>query len=74
MPGVSVRLMGISNKAIATYLVTLYFSVVALVPDALGILENVDIFLHTATVIMEIIASLDMVKFGIVVLIKKFIN
>lgn len=43
VPGVSVRLMGISNKAIATYLVTLYFSVVALVPDALGILENVDI-------------------------------
>lgn len=42
-PGISVRLMGISDKAIATYLVTVYFSVAALVPDALGVLENVDI-------------------------------
>ena len=42
MPGLSVRLMGIDNKAIASYLVTLYFSVAVLVPDALGMLENVD--------------------------------
>lgn len=42
-PGVSVRLMGIDNKAIASYLVTLYFSAAVLVPDALGVLENVDI-------------------------------
>lgn len=43
IPGVSVRLMGIDQKAIASYLVTLYFSAAVLVPDALGVLENVDI-------------------------------
>lgn len=42
VPGVSVRLMGIDEKAIATYLITTYFSVASLVPDALGVLENVD--------------------------------
>lgn len=35
--------MGISDQGIATYLVTIYFSVACLVPDALGVLENVDI-------------------------------
>ncbi len=43
IPGVSVRLMGIDQKAIASYLVTLYFSAAVLVPDALGVLENVDV-------------------------------
>ncbi|AOW99243.1 hypothetical protein BJP34_07040 [Moorena producens PAL-8-15-08-1] len=43
VPGVSVRLMGINDQAIATYLITTYFSVACLVPDALGVLENVDI-------------------------------
>lgn len=43
MPGISVRLMGIDEKALATYLVTSYFSVASLVPDALGVLENVDV-------------------------------
>jgi len=42
-PSVSVRLMGVDQKAVASYLVTLYFSVAALVPDALGVLENVSV-------------------------------
>jgi CRP-like cAMP-binding protein len=42
-PGLNVRFMGISEKAIMSYLVSAYFSVAVLVPDALGILENVEI-------------------------------
>jgi hypothetical protein len=42
-PSLSVRFMGISEKAIMSYLVTAYFSVAILVPDAVGILENVEI-------------------------------
>ena len=42
-PGLSVRFMGVSEKAIISYLVTAYFSVAVLVPDALGMLENVEI-------------------------------
>lgn len=42
-PSLSVRLMGVDNKAIASYLVTTYFSAAVLVPDALGMLDNVDI-------------------------------
>jgi hypothetical protein len=42
-PGLSVRFMGISEKAILSYLVSTYFSVAVLVPDALGVLENVEI-------------------------------
>ncbi|MEW1547012.1 family 2B encapsulin nanocompartment shell protein [Streptomyces tsukubensis] len=42
-PGVSVRFMGIDEKAIISYLVTTYFSAAVLVPDALGVLENVQI-------------------------------
>jgi hypothetical protein len=42
-PGLSVRFMGISEKAIISYLVTAYYSAAVLVPDALGILENVEI-------------------------------
>jgi hypothetical protein len=41
--GVNVRFMGISEKAIISYLVSVYFSVAVLVPDALGVLENVEI-------------------------------
>ena len=41
--GVSVRFMGINEKAIISYLVTSYHSVAVLVPDALGMLENVQI-------------------------------
>ncbi|MGF7237484.1 MAG: family 2B encapsulin nanocompartment shell protein [Frankia sp.] len=42
-PGLSVRFMGISEQAIISYLVTTYFSAAVLVPDALGILESVEI-------------------------------
>ncbi|MFF8959642.1 family 2B encapsulin nanocompartment shell protein [Streptomyces sp. NPDC014894] len=42
-PGVSVRFMGIDEQAIISYLVTTYFSAAVLVPDALGVLENVQI-------------------------------
>ncbi len=42
-PGLSVRFMGISEQAIMSYLVTTYFSAAILVPDALGVLENVQI-------------------------------
>jgi hypothetical protein len=40
-PGLSVRFMGINEKAILSYLVSAYYSAAVLVPDALGILENV---------------------------------
>ncbi|MGH3925796.1 MAG: family 2B encapsulin nanocompartment shell protein, partial [Pseudonocardiaceae bacterium] len=42
-PSMSVRFMGISEKAIISYLVTAYYSAAVLVPDALGILEDVEI-------------------------------
>ena len=42
-PSLAVRFMGINSRAIASYLVTLYFSVAVLVEDALGVLENVEI-------------------------------
>lgn len=42
-PGLNVRFMGINEKAIINYLVTSYFSAAVLVPDALGILESVEI-------------------------------
>ncbi len=41
--GLSVRFMGISRKAIASYLVSLYCSLAILTEDALGVLENVDL-------------------------------
>ncbi|MEU5644004.1 family 2B encapsulin nanocompartment shell protein [Streptomyces milbemycinicus] len=42
-PGLSVRFMGIDGKSITSYLVTTYYSAAVLVPDALGVLENVQI-------------------------------
>jgi CRP-like cAMP-binding protein len=42
-PSLSARFMGINEKAIISYLVTTYFSAAVLVPDALGILESVEI-------------------------------
>ncbi|RSS64179.1 family 2B encapsulin nanocompartment shell protein [Streptomyces sp. WAC06614] len=42
-PGLSVRFMGISDQALISYLVTTYYSAAVLVPDALGVLENVQI-------------------------------
>ena len=42
-PGLNVRFMGINEKAVISYLVSAYYSVAVLVPDALGVLENVEI-------------------------------
>ncbi len=42
-PGLNVRFMGITEKAILQYLVSAYYSVAILVPDALGLLDNVEI-------------------------------
>jgi CRP-like cAMP-binding protein len=42
-PGLSVRFMGISPKAIVSYLVSAYYSAAILVPDALGVLEHVEL-------------------------------
>lgn len=35
--------MGIDDKAVISYLVSAYYSAAVLVPDALGVLENVQI-------------------------------
>jgi hypothetical protein len=42
-PGLSVRRMGVDDKAVANYLVSTYYSAAVLVPDALGVLENVEL-------------------------------
>jgi CRP-like cAMP-binding protein len=42
-PGLNVRFMGINEKAIMQYLVSAYYSVAVLVPDAMAILESVEI-------------------------------
>ncbi|MEV5877586.1 family 2B encapsulin nanocompartment shell protein [Streptomyces sp. NPDC052101] len=42
-PSLSVRFMGINEQAVIKYLVTAYYSAAVLVPDALGVLENVEI-------------------------------
>ncbi|MFC9684558.1 family 2B encapsulin nanocompartment shell protein [Streptomyces sp. NPDC056948] len=42
-PGLNVRFMGVDESAIIRYLVTAYYSMAILVPDAAGILENVQI-------------------------------
>jgi Phage capsid-like protein len=42
-PGLSVRFMGINNKAIASYLVSLYCSLAILVDDAIAVLEDVEL-------------------------------
>ncbi len=42
-PSVSVRFMGIDEKALISYLVSAYYSCAVLVPDALAILENAEI-------------------------------
>ncbi len=41
--GLSVRFMGINHKAIASYLVSLYCSLAVLTPDAMAVLENVEV-------------------------------
>ncbi|WP_033337369.1 family 2B encapsulin nanocompartment shell protein [Catenuloplanes japonicus] len=42
-PGLNVRYMGIGANAITSYLVSNYFSAAVLTPDALGVLEHVEI-------------------------------
>jgi hypothetical protein len=42
-PSLSVRFMGINEQAIMSYLVSAYYSAAVLVPDALGLLENVEV-------------------------------
>ncbi|MEU6237552.1 family 2B encapsulin nanocompartment shell protein [Kitasatospora sp. NPDC047058] len=45
-PSLSVRFMGINEKAVISYLVSAYYSAAILVPDAIGVLENVDVAHH----------------------------
>ncbi|QXJ21621.1 cyclic nucleotide-binding domain-containing protein [Actinomadura graeca] len=42
-PGLSVRFTGIDDRAISTYQVSAYYSAAVLVPNALGVMENVEI-------------------------------
>lgn len=42
-PGLSVRFMGINGQAIASYLISLYCSLAVLTPDALAVLDDVEI-------------------------------
>jgi CRP-like cAMP-binding protein len=42
-PGLSCRFMGISEKGIISYLVSTYYSVAILVPDAIGVLEGAEL-------------------------------
>jgi CRP-like cAMP-binding protein len=42
-PGLTVRFKDINDKGIISYLVSAYYSAAVLVPDALGILDNVEI-------------------------------
>ena len=42
-PGLSVRFTGIDQRAILSYLVSAYYSAAVLVPDALGVLDDIQI-------------------------------
>ncbi|MFJ6070991.1 family 2B encapsulin nanocompartment shell protein [Streptomyces sp. NPDC093065] len=42
-PGLSVRFMGVNEQAVVSYLVSTYYSAAVLLPDALGVMENVRI-------------------------------
>jgi hypothetical protein len=42
-PGLSVRFKGIDEKGLVSYLVSTYHSAAVLVPNALGILEDVEL-------------------------------
>lgn len=42
-PGLNVRFMGINELAVMQYLVSAYYSVAVLIPDALAVLESVEI-------------------------------
>ena len=41
-PGLNVRFMGINDRAVTSYLVSAYHSAAVLVPDALGVLDDVE--------------------------------
>ncbi|MEC3981330.1 family 2B encapsulin nanocompartment shell protein [Amycolatopsis sp. H20-H5] len=41
-PSLNVRFMGINDQAVTSYLVSAYYSAAVLVPDALGVLEDVE--------------------------------
>jgi len=43
VPGLSVRLMGINQKAVASYLLSTYFSAAVHADDALAVMENVEV-------------------------------
>lgn len=43
VPGLAVHFMGIDDHSIASYLLTKYFSLAVLVPDAIGILKGVEV-------------------------------
>ncbi len=43
IPSLSMRLGGIDNRGIASYILSLYFSVAVLASDALGMLDNVEV-------------------------------
>jgi hypothetical protein len=45
-PSLSVRFMGINDQAVMSYLVSVYFSAAVLVPDALGVLDGVQLSQH----------------------------
>lgn len=45
-PSLSVRFMRMDEKGIISYLVTIYYSVAVLVPDALGVLEDAQVGLY----------------------------
>ncbi|MGC4063896.1 MAG: family 2A encapsulin nanocompartment shell protein [Polyangiaceae bacterium] len=42
-PGLSVRFMGIDNSGASSYLISLYCSAAVLTPDALGVLEDIEV-------------------------------
>ncbi|MDQ0604479.1 CRP-like cAMP-binding protein [Streptomyces canus] len=42
-PGLSARFMGVNEQAVISYLVSTYYSAAVLLPDALGVMENVQI-------------------------------
>ncbi|MCI2420788.1 cyclic nucleotide-binding domain-containing protein [Saccharopolyspora sp. K220] len=42
-PGLSVRFMGVNEQAVISYLVSAYYSAAVLVPDAIGVLEHVEL-------------------------------
>jgi hypothetical protein len=41
-PGLTIRLRGTSEKGISSYLISAYYCVAILVPDALGVLADVE--------------------------------